>query len=77
VAQVKRLKPIPLLMSPTKQLNPKLSNFQKIPARRLATSFERLNSSLAQLAGELWWCKVMANKWFTQVLGKSTWLLRC
>jgi len=37
-------------------------------SRRLATCFEGLNSSLAQLPGELWNCKVMAKKWLTQVL---------
>jgi len=26
--------------------------------RRLAAFFEGLNSSLAQLAGKLWWCKL-------------------
>jgi len=27
-----------------------------------------LNSSLAQSAGKLWWCKVTVKKWFTLVL---------
>jgi len=39
------------MMSPTK--NPKLSNF-------FAASLMCLNSSPTQLAGELWWCKMMA-----------------
>jgi len=30
--------------------------------------FEHVNSFLAQLAGELWWCKVMVKKWLTWVL---------
>jgi len=34
----------------------------------LPASFEGLNSSLAQLAGKLWSCKVMAKKWLE---GKS------
>jgi len=37
-------------------------------SRRLPTSFEHLNSSLAQKAGKLWSCTVMVIKWPTQVL---------
>ena len=32
---------------------------------KLATSFECLNSSLAQWAGKLWQCKVMQETWLT------------
>jgi len=47
---------------------------QPIVLKRLAASFEDLNSSLAQSASDLWSCKVMINKWLTQVLNvKPTW----
>jgi len=44
------------MTSPAK--NPKHSNIKKIETTRLPTSLEGLNSSLAQSASELWWCKV-------------------
>jgi len=37
-------------------------------SRRLTASFKGLNSSLAQLAGNLWSYKAMAIKWLTRVL---------
>jgi len=42
-------------------------NHFSMQTRRLAASLEGLNSSLAQLAGELQSCKVMVNKWLTWV----------
>jgi len=41
--------------------------------RRLATSFEGLNSSVANLPGELWSCRLAQ---YAQI-GKSTWQQRC
>jgi len=35
----------------------------KIPTRRLATTFEGLNSSLGQSPGELWSCKLASKRW--------------
>jgi len=40
--------------------------------RRHSASFARLNSSQAQMARELWWCKVTAKKWLTRTFkGKN------
>jgi len=49
------------MMSPTKNLKPKTKNIFSLRTRRLAESFEGLNSSLAQSAGELWSCKDLGN----------------
>jgi len=48
---------------PTDDITHKKHEIKNFPffsaqSRRLATSFEGLNSSLAQLPGELWSCKV-------------------
>jgi len=51
-------KPTPLVMLPTKNLEPKTNNFFSLQTRRLATYFEGLNSSLTQLIGELWSCRM-------------------
>jgi len=71
----------PLMMSPTKKQNPKLSNFLKIRTRKLTAFFEGLNSSLAQLPCKIWSCKVMVKKWLTRgksgPQGKSTQQRRC
>jgi len=40
-------------------------------SRRIVAPFEGLNSSLAQLAGELWSCKVMVIKCLTWVLKEN------
>jgi len=45
------------MTSPTKKTKPKPYIFS-LRTRRLAVSFEGLNSSLAQSTGELWSCKV-------------------
>jgi len=47
------VKPTPPMMSPTKNLKPKTSQFLLNVTRRLVTCFEGLNSCQAQLAGEL------------------------
>jgi len=47
-----------LLRFPQKTQNSKLPNFL-IETTRLAASLEGLNSSVAQSAGELRWCKVL------------------
>jgi len=52
------LKPPPLMMSPKKKRNPKLFIYFLMQTRRLATSFEGFNSSLAQWSGKLWNCQV-------------------
>ena len=52
----KMCKPTPVMKLSTK--NPKLYNFCKILTGKLPGSLEGLNSSLAQSASELWWCKV-------------------
>ena len=46
----------------------KTFKFFSMQSIRLAASFEGLNSSLAQLTGELQSCKVMVIKWLTWVL---------
>jgi len=51
-------KPTPFTTPPTKNLKPKPKKFFSLQTRRLAKSFEGLDSSLAQLTGELWSCKV-------------------
>ena len=48
-------------MSPTKNLEPKTKKFFSLQMRRLTESFEGMNSSPAQLTGELWSCKVARN----------------
>jgi len=48
------------MTSPIK--NPKHS-ILNISTRRLSAYLEGLDSFLAQLAGELWWCKVKQEKW--------------
>jgi len=55
-------------MSRTKKLKAKTFQFFKMQTRRLVASFDGLSSSLAQSAGELQSCKVMVNKWLTQVV---------
>jgi len=42
------------MTSVTKNPQPQPKNFFQVQSRRLAYSFEPLNSSLAQLAEELW-----------------------
>ena len=53
---------IPLWRHPLKIQNPKHS-ILNISTRRLSAYLEGLDSFLAQLAGELWWCKVKQEKW--------------
>jgi len=49
-----------------------------LQSKRLAASFEHLNSSLARLAGELWSCKVMAFEVAHAGLKEKTaWRQRC
>jgi len=45
------------MISSTK--NPKHKNFFSLPTRRIAKFFEDFNSSLAQVTGKLWSCKVV------------------
>jgi len=49
----KKPKPIPNMKSPTKNLKSKSSQYFLVETRRLSESFQGLNSSLAQSAGEL------------------------
>jgi len=48
------LKSAPIMTSPTKKTKSKTFKFFSMQTRRLAASFEGLNSSLAQVADELW-----------------------
>jgi len=51
----------------------KTFQLKKISTRRLPASLEGLNSSLAHLAGELWWGKVTQKNWLIwDFRGKST-----
>jgi len=49
-------------------MKPKTFKLKKIQTRRLAASFEGLNSSLARLAGELWSCLLTLEMWFAQTV---------
>jgi len=53
------------LMSLTKRTKSKICNIFSMQSKRLAASFEGLYSSLAQLPGEVWSCKV-AGKYVAQ-----------
>jgi len=56
-----------LLWRPTQRTpNTKLKFCFSISTRRLAESVDGLNSSLGQLAGELWRCKTLQKKWRTR-----------
>ena len=52
-------------MSLTKKTKSKICNIFSMQSKRLAASFEGLYSSLAQLPGEVWSCKV-AGKYVAQ-----------
>jgi len=56
------------MTSPTKNSKSRTFQLKKKLIRRLPASLGGLKSSLAQLAGELWWCKVMQEKWLSWVL---------
>jgi len=63
----KKLKPTPNMTSPKKNSNPKLTIFL-VETTRLSESFEGLNSSLVQFAGELWRLAKMSKYTFRGIL---------